>query len=126
MSKRLAALVLFVALACVTVTLAATDSTRLSDPPGGFPPVLWAVLGALLPWFYGAILGKLPGWLKFVASWGTSLVICVLVGLLLLHYSAGQLLQSIGWLVLAMQAVTVNRKGREGKPAARACRLVTG
>jgi hypothetical protein len=104
-SKRLAALVLFAGLVCVTMALAATDTTKVTDPPTGFPPVLWAVLGVLLPWFYGAVLGKLAGWLKFLASWGTALGICVLVGLLLLHYSPGQLLQSIGWLVLAMQAV---------------------
>ena len=103
--KRLATLVLFSALVCVSLALAATDSATAAEPPTGFPPVLWTVLGALLPWLYGAFLGKLPGWLKFIASWGTALVICALVGLLLLHYSPAQLLQSIGWLVLAMQAV---------------------
>ena len=76
-----------------------------SEPPKGVPPVLWAVLGAVLPWLYETFLRKLPGWLRFVTSWGISFVIVALVGFLFLHYSVGQFLAAIGWVLVVMQAV---------------------
>ena len=75
------------------------------DPPQGVPPVLWAVLGAVLPWLFQTFLVKLPGWLKFLASWGICFVIVALVGFVFLHYSVGQFLAAIGWVLVVMQAV---------------------
>ena len=90
-----------------------------SEPPKGVPPVLWAVLGAVLPWLYETFLQKLPGWLRFVTSWGISFVIVALVGFLFLHYSVGQFLAAIGWVLVVMQAVYQLMT----KPAAKAKKL---
>jgi len=83
----------------------AVPGTATGDPPQGVPPVLWAVLGAVLPWVFQAFLAKLPGWLKFLASWGICFAVVALVGFVFLHYSVGQFLAAIGWVLVVMQAV---------------------
>jgi len=77
----------------------------VAEPPQGVPPVLWAILGAILPWVFQTFLSKLPGWLKFLASWGISFVVVALVGFVFLHYSVPQFLAAIGWVIVVMQAV---------------------
>ena len=74
-------------------------------PPQGFPSWLWVVLGAVLPVIYQTFLSKLPGFLKFTVSWGITALIVVLVGVVVLHYNAGQFFTAFVWVVAAMQAV---------------------
>jgi hypothetical protein len=71
----------------------------------GWPNVLWALLGIILPWIYQTFLKKLPGWLRFVASWGITFALVAVVDLVLLHWSLGQFLASIGIVVSVMQSV---------------------
>lgn len=73
--------------------------------PNGFPVWLWTVLGVVLPLVYQSFLGKLPGVVKFLVTWGISALIVVLVGVLVFHYSPGQFLGAFVWLVASMQAV---------------------
>jgi FtsH-binding integral membrane protein len=74
-------------------------------PPEGFPVWLWTVLGVILPLVYQSFLGKRPGTVKFLISWGLSALIVVLVGVIFLHYTPGQFLTAFVWVVAAMQAV---------------------
>lgn len=76
-----------------------------SEPPQGVPPVFWAILGVILPWIFQTFLSRLPGWLKFVASWGICFVVVAFVGFVFLHYTPAQFLAAVGWLILVMQAV---------------------
>jgi hypothetical protein len=71
----------------------------------GFPAWLWAILGAILPILYQSLFAKFPGWLKFVACWGFSVLVTVFVGLVFLHYTPAQLLQAVAWIIAASQAV---------------------
>lgn len=74
-------------------------------PPTGFPDWLWAVLGVILPLIYQTFVGKLPGFVKFLVSWGISAVLVIAVGLIFLHYTPGQIVVNFAWLVACMQAV---------------------
>ena len=73
--------------------------------PTGFPVWLWTILGVVLPLVYQSFLGKLPGVVKFLITWGLSALIVVLFGVLVLHYSPAQLVGAFVWLVASMQAV---------------------
>ena len=73
--------------------------------PTGFPVWLWTILGVVLPLVYQSFLGKLPGVVKFLITWGLSALIVVLFGVLALHYSPAQLVGAFVWLAASMQAV---------------------
>jgi uncharacterized membrane protein len=77
----------------------------VAEPPQGVPPVVWGLLGLVLPWLYATFLSKLPGWLRFVASWGISFAVVAIIGFVFLHYNLTQFLAAIGSLVIIMQAV---------------------
>lgn len=83
------------------LALAATSE----EPPQGWPNILWALLGILLPWVWQHFLVKFPGWARYILSWGITLGIVVFVDLVLLHWTFGQLLGSIGAIVIVMQSV---------------------
>lgn len=74
-------------------------------PPEGFPIWLWTILGVVLPIVYQSFIAKMPGFYKFVITWGFSALIVVIVGLLFLHYSPAQLLGAFAWVIAATQAV---------------------
>ena len=103
MKRLLIPLVLCLMLMAGLVLAQAVPGTN--EPPQGVPPVLWAVLGAILPWVFQTFLAKLPGWLKFVVSWGICFAVVALVGFLFMHYSVPQFLAAIGWVIVVMQAV---------------------
>jgi len=94
-------LLLFVVLLAGCALAASTTS----DPPAGIPPVLWSLLGVLLPWIYQAFLSKLPGWLKFIVSYGISFAIVAVVGFIFMHYSVVQFLAALGSMLAVMQAI---------------------
>jgi len=89
------------------------------DPPQGVPPVVWGLLGLVLPWVYAAFLSKLPGWLRFVASWGISFAVVAIIAFVFLHYSLTEFLAAIGSLVIIMQTVYQMMT----KPAAKAAKV---
>jgi len=76
-----------------------------SEPPQGVPPVVWGLLGLILPWLYETFLRKLPGWLRFIVAWGLSFAVVAVIGFVFLHYNLTQFLAAIGSLVVIMQAV---------------------
>ena len=73
--------------------------------PNGFPTWLWAILGAVLPVLYQKLFSKFPGAIKYIMTWGLSALIVVVVAVVFLHYSPGQILQAMAWLIAAMQSV---------------------
>ena len=75
------------------------------EPPQGVPPVVWGLLGLVLPWLYETFLRKLPGWLRFIVAWGLSFAVVAVIGFVFLHYNLTQFLAAIGSLVVIMQAV---------------------
>jgi len=78
---------------------------KTQEPPPGWPNVMWALLGILMPWVYNAFFSKLPGWLRFVVTWGITFGLVAVVDLVLLHWSLGQFLASIGIVISVMQSV---------------------
>ena len=84
------------------LALAATNS---NDPPPGWPNIVWALLGVVLPWLYQALFAKLPSWLRFVAAWGLTFAIVAVVDLVLLHWSLGQFAASIAIVITVMQSI---------------------
>ncbi len=94
-----------IALALVSAVSIAVAQDAVTGQPPGFPDWFWLVLGAVLPWLYQVLLSPLPGWARFVLSWGLSAAISVLVGVVFLHYGLSELLRNFAWLVAASQAV---------------------
>jgi hypothetical protein len=77
----------------------------VSEPPQGVPPLVWALLGLILPWIYETFLKKFPGWLRLITSWGLSFILVAIIGFVFLRYSLTEFLAAIGSLVIIMQAV---------------------
>ena len=72
----------------------------------GFPDWLTAALAVVLPILYQKLYSKLPGFVKWLVTWGTSAIITVVVGVVFLHYnSPGQFLAAYAWLLAACQFV---------------------
>lgn len=67
----------------------------------------WAIviLGAVLPFVYQSFLSKLPAWLKFVITWGTSGTIALAAMLLIWHIAPADLLRNVALLWATMQIV---------------------
>lgn len=91
--------------ACVLLLAGLALAANSNDPPPGWPNVLWALLGVMLPWIYQALFSKLPGWLRFIGAWGLTFAIVAVVDLVLLHWSIGQFAASIAIVITIMQSV---------------------
>ncbi len=92
--------------ACAAVAYAVVDTVVVvTEPPQGFPPVLWGILGFILPWAYDFLFNKLPGWLRFVVTWGISFLITAVVFFVFLHYTVPQFLAAIVAVITVTQAV---------------------
>jgi hypothetical protein len=50
-------------------------------------------------------LSRLPGLVKWAASWGLTAIIVIVVGLVFKGYTWTELLTAMAWVVMVMQAV---------------------
>lgn len=88
--------------ALLSVVLAA--AAHFGNEPQ-LPEWFWVVGGAILPVIYQAVLSKLPGWLKFVVTWGVSALLVIVVSLLVFGWNLPALLSHLAWVLATMQAV---------------------
>jgi hypothetical protein len=91
--------------ACVLLLAGLALAANSDEPPAGWPNIVWALLGVALPWIYGSFLTRLPGWLRFVVSWGITFALVAFVDLVLLRWSLGQFAASIAVVITVMQSV---------------------
>jgi len=104
--KRLLPLVTLCLVLLVGFALAQqVPGVKTQEPPPGWPNIVWALLGVVLPWIYQALFIKLPSWLRFVAAWGLTFAIVAVVDLVLLHWSLGQFAASIAVVITVMQSI---------------------
>lgn len=86
----------------------ATDAggSAAGEPPGGWPDWLIVILGAILPWVFQILLGKLPGSVKMVIAYAVGGGIGIGVGFLVLGWKGWiDVLRNIAYLWASMQFI---------------------